>query len=128
MYDAGKIIIGLAVFLVLATIPIWYNLASGEAAEGAPELEILPDVGQCVAPKEFMRTSHMVLLDQWRNEVVRHGRRMHVTDDGRRFEISLSGTCMKCHSNKARFCDRCHDYTKVDVYCWDCHIEPGGID
>ena len=30
MYDASKIVAGLAVFVVLATSPLWYNAASGQ--------------------------------------------------------------------------------------------------
>ena len=48
--------------------------------------------------------------------------------------MSLSGTahtkdggsCMSCHANKDKFCDRCHDYLAVKPYCWDCHVEPQG--
>jgi len=38
MYNAGKIVPGLVFFLVLATAPIWYNVASGHEA-AAPEIE-----------------------------------------------------------------------------------------
>jgi hypothetical protein len=31
---------------------------------------------------------------------------------------------MGCHVNKSEFCDRCHDYTAVTPYCWECHVEP----
>ena len=27
--------------------------------------------------------------------------------------MSLSNTCLDCHSNKAEFCDRCHNYASV---------------
>jgi hypothetical protein len=37
--------------------------------------------------------------------------------------MSLSNTCLDCHSNKAEFCDRCHNYASVSPYCWDCHID-----
>ena len=40
------------------------------------------------------------------------------------YDISLAGTCMKCHSNKAEFCDRCHDYAGVSPDCWSCHVAP----
>ena len=32
--------------------------------------------------------------------------------------------CMKCHTNKEKFCDECHTYAAVKPYCWDCHIQP----
>ena len=37
------------------------------------------------------------------------------------------GVCVKCHSNKERFCDRCHDYAGVKPTCWNCHIVPGEV-
>jgi len=33
---------------------------------------------------------------------------------------------MKCHTDKAKFCDRCHNYVGVTPNCWDCHVEPKG--
>ena len=123
MYDAGKIIIGLIVFLVIITFPIWYNVAMGKATY-FPELEYPVDAGQCVADSAYIRTNHMDLLNTWRDEVVREGKRLYHTPDGRKFEMSLSNTCMDCHNKKEEFCDKCHDYLAVDPYCWDCHIEP----
>jgi hypothetical protein len=39
--------------------------------------------------------------------------------------MSLTNTCItQCHSNKAKFCDRCHDYMNVQPWCWDCHNFP----
>lgn len=121
MYDAGKIIIGLIIFLILITFPIWYNAVSGNPAS-APDLKIITDAKQCVAPTDYMRTNHMDLLDEWRDIVVREKGR-YIMLDGKQYEMSLSNTCLDCHSNKADFCDQCHNYMSVDPYCWDCHIE-----
>jgi hypothetical protein len=123
MYDAGKIITGLIVFLALITFPIWYNQASG-AAITKPQLKIDTEAKECVAPTEYMRESHLELLNEWRDLVVRDGNRVYVAFNGVKHEMSLSNTCMKCHSNKAQFCDQCHNYVGVKPYCWDCHIEP----
>jgi len=71
-----------------------------------------------------MKANHMDLLNQWRDDVVRKGVRIYKAGNGRKFEMSLSNTCMNCHSNKSEFCDECHGYGGVDPYCWDCHIEP----
>jgi hypothetical protein len=70
-----------------------------------------------------MRADHMQLLDLWRHSVVREGKRIYVNPDGKEYNMSLSNTCLDCHSNKAEFCDRCHNYASVRPYCWDCHIE-----
>ena len=125
MRDRGRIVLGLLVFLALATFPIWYNLGSGEPSR-PPELRLPSDEQACVADTAYMRTEHMQLLMDWRDEVVRTNQRVLTTDDGRRYYKSLSGTCMSCHDNKQEFCDKCHDYVGVTPYCWDCHVEPKG--
>lgn len=75
------------------------------------------------------RTEHMELLDDWRDEVVREGKRlrlgMHAGDA--RATKSLSNTCLDCHTNQAEFCDRCHDNAGVAPYCWDCHVDPASV-
>jgi len=125
MRDAGMIIGGLAIFLVLMTSPLWFNAVSGGSVQ-PPQLSPPPNGSeQCVEAVEYMRSFHMDLLNEWRNEVVRNGKRAYVsTANGRTFDMSLSRTCMDCHSNKAEFCDRCHTYAAVTPYCWDCHVEP----
>jgi hypothetical protein len=123
MYDTGKVIVGLLIFLGLLTFPIWYNVASGKGAV-KPDPKIVTSEKACVEAADYMKAEHMDLLNDWREIVVREGRRVHVAPSGRKFEMSLSNTCMSCHSNKSEFCDECHDYLGVDPYCWDCHIEP----
>ena len=125
MRDKGRVIIGLIVFLALITFPIWYNMVSGEEAE-PPEIVLPADGTECLMDAELMRTEHMQLLMDWRDEVVREKQRIHTTADGRRFDKSLTRTCMDCHADRAEFCDRCHDYLGVKPYCWDCHVEPKG--
>ena len=63
------------------------------------------------------------LLDLWRDTVVRDANRMYTNEKGKTFNMSLSNTCLDCHSNKKEFCDRCHDYASARPYCWDCHID-----
>lgn len=121
MYDGGKIIAGLIIFLSIVTFPIWFNL--GEAAE-PPDPKIVTEATECVKSAEYMRASHMALLNEWRDLVVREGNRVYVSPGGKEYSMSLSNGCMECHSNKEDFCDRCHVYLSVSPYCWDCHIEP----
>ena len=123
MYDAGKIIIGLVVFIALVSYPIWYDAARGDIPTSA-DPKIVTTEKECVAPTEYMKANHMDLLNQWRDDVVRRGVRVYTAESGRIFEMSLTHTCMDCHSNKSEFCDECHNYAGVDPYCWDCHIEP----
>jgi hypothetical protein len=123
MFSAGKVIIGLIIFLGLFSFPLWYNGATGKATE-IPDLVYPANETQCVAGKEYMKSNHMDLLNRWRDDVVRRDQRVFVTEDGRKFVMSLQNTCMDCHANKAQFCDRCHNYMAVSPYCWDCHVQP----
>ena len=127
MRDTWKIALGLVLFVGLFTFPAWYDAAKGRGGE-APDPVIatrdVPGKDRCVLEAERMRTSHMELLNDWREQVVRGGRRIYTAPDGRRFAMSLSNTCMQCHPNKDTFCDRCHDYAAVEPYCWDCHVAP----
>lgn len=123
MKDKNKILAGLVVFLAAITLPFWFNM--GKAAP-APELELTAKAKAakvCVMPTDYMKTEHMQLLDVWRHNVVRNGERAFVNAEGKLFNMSLSNTCLDCHSNKEQFCDRCHNYASVRPYCWDCHID-----
>lgn len=125
MYDAGKILAGLCVFLCVLALPIWYNSMTGRASF-KPEPKIIGREERCVEQTSYMRAHHMTLLNSWRNAVVRQGDGMYETADGRKYDMSLTRTCMNCHSNKADFCDQCHNYLGVQPYCWDCHTYPKG--
>jgi hypothetical protein len=123
MKDRNKILAGLVIFIAVITLPFWFNM--GKAAP-APELELTAKAKAakvCVMPTAFMKAEHMQLLDVWRHNVVRNGERAFVNPEGKLFDMSLSNTCLDCHSNKEKFCDRCHDYASVRPYCWDCHID-----
>ena len=114
---------GLALVLTLLTWPAWRALAS--APVRPPDLARPAGATRCVAPTAFMRASHMTLLAEWRDRVVRDGVRTYVDADGRVVTMSLTGTCIgACHTDKATFCDRCHDYAKVTPTCWNCHVVP----
>ena len=117
------IVTGVVVFLLIVLFPFWYM--RGKAAP-APEVELTPKAKaaqKCVRSTEYMQAEHMQLLDIWRDAVVREGKRIYVNPAGKEFNMSLSNTCLDCHSNKAEFCDRCHNYASVRPYCWSCHIE-----
>ena len=121
MYGKQRIIPALVIFVAVMTLPFWVQ---GGTASQVPEPEIPQGVGMCVEPGEQMKTSHMQILNEWRDLVVRDSGRVHVTEDGREFQMSLSNECMRCHTDKAKFCDRCHDYMAVKPYCWECHLAP----
>ena len=124
IYDKWKVLLGVIIFLAIFTIPFWYSQATGKA-EHQPSPELAPEAqqaGQCVESAEYMRAKHMELLDRWRNDVVRGADRTYVSKEyGTPFDKSLTDTCLKCHTNKAEFCDECHDFAGVKPTCWDCH-------
>ncbi len=119
MYNAGKIILGLGVFAAAVTTPVWYGIAHGKGK--APELQLPTDAKECIEPTSFMRAKHMELLNSWRESVVRKAEHVYVASDGKHHDMSLTGTCLRCHSEPSKFCNRCHDYAGVEVFCWDCH-------
>ena len=123
MKDKKLIVTGVVIFLIIATFPFWYN--RGKAAP-MPELVLTAKAKAakvCVRSTEYMRADHMQLLDKWREKVVREGDRIYVSPSGKQYNMSLTNTCLDCHSNRAQFCDRCHDYASVRPYCWDCHLD-----
>ena len=123
MSDRGMIIVGLVLFLALFTFPIRYNLASGTVPKG-PELQRPAGERDPFAPAEEMRRSHMRLLMEWRDKVVRQQVRETVGLDGKTYPISLTQTCLGCHTSKVEFCDRCHERASVTLTCWSCHVDP----
>jgi hypothetical protein len=130
MGEKGKILLGLAIFVILITFPFWSRLA---AAGDTPsdrirdELEYPADEEACVEDTPFMRASHMDLLNQWRDDLVREGDSKHISElNGEPYTKSLTKTCLSCHEDRDAFCTRCHDYADVQPTCWECHTTPGG--
>jgi len=123
MKDKKFIMTGVIIFFIIVTFPFWYN--RGKAAP-QPELVLTAKAKaakECVRSTAYMKAEHMQLLDVWRDSVVRRGERIYVSPAGKEYNMSLSNTCLDCHSNKTEFCDRCHNYASVRPYCWDCHID-----
>jgi len=146
MQDAGKIVIGIVIFLGLLTIPIWVTQASGNAdyvPEPQVDMEVVenfmaknyPDVvydGECVESLDYMRVNHMKLLIDWRQWSVRTdtegdpGVSYYTATDGTKWYMGFAKTCLGCHNDRDVFCNQCHDYTATQTNCWDCHSDPGG--
>jgi hypothetical protein len=123
MYNAGKILTGLVLFVALVTLPFWYGAAHGKLNE-QPKLEKPAKATRCIEDTAYMRAWHMDMLNQWRNAVVRDNERIYTASDGKQYKMSLTGTCLQCHADKAKFCDQCHSYVGVQPYCWECHVTP----
>ena len=121
----GIITLGLVIFLIGITFPFWYGKGKSTPKPvlslDTPAIAQLQDK-RCVEDTPFMRKNHMKLLATWRDEAVREGNRVYTAKDGRVYEKSLTGTCIQCHSNKGRFCDRCHNYVGAKPTCFSCHV------
>jgi len=132
LYGGSWIIAGLVVLLALLTFPMWY----GATATARPAFQSLPNPAgeKCIESREYMRDHHMQMLLQWRDDVVRGGDRVYVSRDGKRkWNKSLTGTCMACHDKAdahgksltaATYCPDCHAHVNVRLYCWDCRVDP----
>lgn len=127
MYNSGKVIIGIIIFLLFVAFPFYYNIgrviATPDPSLNTPVINELVEK-KCVESREFMRVEHMTMLNDWKDSAIRDGRRAYINTEGKLFEKSLQNTCMRCHSNKERFCNECHIYVAVTPNCWTCHIEP----
>ena len=120
MNEKVLIFAGLSIFLLGVTFPFWQSVKP----EDFPKVAMETKGDQCVAPAAYMRKNHMLLLNTWRDSVVRDGERFHIMPDGSRVEKSLTKTCLGCHVSKKQFCEECHTYASVKPYCWECHIVP----
>ena len=99
LYNGPQIIVGLVIFLAIFTYPLWSAMGI-KAAVPDPQKVPKSVATQCVADTEYMRLSHMKLLNDWRDEVVRDGDRIYVSANGKAYNMSLTNTCLECHSSK----------------------------
>ena len=125
MYNAKYVIVAIVVFAALATTPFWVGGIKKDNYK-RPDVVMPKDEKECVEPVAYMRAEHMQLLNLWRDEALRKENRTYVSSTGKKWEISLQKTCLKCHNNTTDFCDKCHISNSVYPYCWTCHILPKG--
>jgi hypothetical protein len=119
MFNKVKVTTGIVIFLFIVSVPLWKKIFSAPVPVIALEV---PEGTHCVEDREYMRTSHMDLLNKWRNEAVRNNNKTYVNSKGQHFKKSLTGTCLSCHKSKENFCDSCHKSADVKPYCFDCHV------
>jgi len=92
-----------------------------EGAAYVSEEKLPSEEEQCILPVGEQRDRHGDLLHNWKKSVVREGNSIYVANDGKEYEMSLTGTCLSCHSNHDEFCNQCHSYTAATPDCWSCH-------
>ncbi|WP_417910497.1 cytochrome C [Candidatus Electronema sp. PJ] len=124
MYDSGKIIPGLAVFVLLITFPIWYNNLVGNVGAApinypnpSQEFDANFPNSRKHPPADEMRATHMNLLQEFHAAAKGYD----AAKDGQKPTMS----CLGCHGTKEQFCDSCHAYASVKTPdCWTCHTNP----
>ena len=123
MYNAKAVIIGIVIFVAVFSSPFWTSWIGQDYTKTGV---VLPaGEKECIEDTEFMRAQHMRLLDEWRDQALREENRVYESAlYGKKWVISLQNTCLKCHSNYAEFCEKCHVANSVYPYCWTCHIIP----
>jgi hypothetical protein len=122
----SKILLVSAAMALLLAAPFAVSYLRDDGAP-LPRPELPRDVKECVKPAAEMRAEHMVLLRQWRDDVVRRGDRKEIMIGGVPYKKSLTGSCMRCHTGKEKFCDRCHTTLSSAPRCWDCHNYRKGV-
>lgn len=114
--------VAFVIFFVISTSPFLFGIAGGQVLKPVqkPILEKPKDATSCVEDIEFMRTNHMNVLKEERVRAVRLGIRTK--------KHSLKN-CFTCHTDKSKFCDRCHEFAGVKPTCFSstggCHHAPG---
>ena len=129
MYDSGKIIPGLLIFVLLITFPFWYNnLSKAEQVKtpAPPDKAMLTGFtfadGQEHPPAAEMRAKHMEVLQSFHTAA--DPAKMAAAQKGEKKMQTMS--CMMCHGSKEQFCDSCHANIseKKVPDCWTCHTKP----
>lgn len=81
---------------------------------------------KCVQPEDEMRRNHMNYILHQRDKT------MH---EGIRTETYSLASCIDCHvepdkkgeiarhDDKEHFCNSCHEYTSVQIDCFECHAD-----
>ncbi len=124
MYNKGYVLLGIALIILIFVFPTAYNIANGAKTE----ITLAKARGECIRNVEWMKANHMILLKQWRYERIREGKLYYTSPDTGKTYIMSFDTCFKCHTNKADFCDKCHEYSGVNKpYCFSCHVFPESI-
>ncbi|GFH63203.1 MAG: Hdr-like menaquinol oxidoreductase, membrane bound triheme cytochrome c subunit DsrJ [Candidatus Desulfovibrio kirbyi] len=124
MYNAKAVIFGILIFVGLCASPFWASFIGRDYK--STDIVLPKNEKNCIEDADFMRSQHMRLLNEWRDEALRNENRVYTALDGKKWVISLQNTCLKCHNSYEDFCQKCHVANSVYPYCWTCHIIPKG--
>ncbi|MDR2799906.1 MAG: sulfate reduction electron transfer complex DsrMKJOP subunit DsrJ [Desulfovibrio sp.] len=120
MYNARPVLAGIAIVVILFSAPFW----TGRLGRDYKDTGVVPPENEksCIEDTGLMRSRHMQLLNEWRDEALRGENRSYTAADGKTWAVSLRNTCLSCHANYREFCERCHEANSVYPYCWTCHV------
>ncbi|MDD5175585.1 MAG: hypothetical protein PHQ05_04085 [Sterolibacterium sp.] len=113
-------------WLLATAIAAFSSVTWAEVPVPKPAVTI-ENPGECVAPLEVIRRTHMDLLKHQRDKTLRYG------EHGAK--IKLNG-CIDCHASKKtgsvlgsqeNFCQGCHAYVAVKLDCFECHQPKNGM-
>ena len=117
---------GLILFVLLFTFPVLMNLGKSLTQTQPPTLLQDAKAMQELADKlgvknvDEFRERHKQVLAEWKDSVVRDGKRVYVNKEGREVPISLQSL-----ASQSQYCNTCHDYVGIEKpSCWTCHVEP----
>lgn len=120
--------LGLILFVLLFTFPVLMNLGKSVTSTQPPSLlqdqKAMQELADKLGVKNIdeFRERHKQVLAEWKDSVVRDGKRIYVTKDGREIPISLQNL-----ASQPQYCNACHDYVGIEKpNCWTCHVEPKG--
>ncbi|MBN1588550.1 MAG: hypothetical protein JW888_03455 [Pirellulales bacterium] len=118
--------IAVAIIVLIILFPFGYSMVQPIVSQDTEAAEPFLDLpkGTCVAERTYMRYHHMDLLKEARDEAVREGKRGKKGLNGE--EITINN-CLKCHGNRERFCDRCHEAVNLHPNCFRCHFDPESV-
>lgn len=104
--------------LALMTVPALVALVAfaGRPATSQPWLAPAKAGTTCLLPQATARYAHGSELRRLRDQVVRDGIRDTAGANGK-----VMASCRGCHSQRDRFCDRCHLRASVQLDCFGCH-------
>jgi len=104
--DRPLILAGLTLFVGLVTTPSGTALSTEKRPSPLRRSNSLP--GKAVRrATSYMRSSHMRLLEDWRNEAVRDGQRQFVAFNGKTYDKNPNPHLRHaCHTDRKEFCGR----------------------
>lgn len=112
-FNNNVIVLGILGLLIL--LPLIYFVVFGASTDSPqPFLEKPKGEEKCVRDTKYMRYNHMILLKEIRNEALR---------EGKKTDIGLN-KCRVCHTNREKFCDKCHTIVNLNPDCYRCHYYP----